>query len=138
MADVRSTTSVPAVANFASASGTPLVVNRTTGIAYVLDSTDTVVEIGFKSTISSIYTNTASLTFGAIASNGVAEQTITVTGAATGDTVVAGAPAALESGLTFSAFVSAANTVKIRLHNNTGGSVTPAVATWRATVLSFA
>lgn len=138
MSDVRSTTSVPTAANFASSSGTPLVVNRTTGIAYVLDSTESVVEVGFRSTISAVYANTASLTFGAVASNGVAEQTITVTGAAAGDAVAVGAPAALETGLTFSAYVSAANTVTVRLHNNTAGPVTPAVATWRAVVLSFA
>ncbi|HEY6019677.1 MAG TPA: hypothetical protein VIY48_07180 [Candidatus Paceibacterota bacterium] len=138
MADVRSSSGVPTIEAFASASGTPIVVDRTAGIAYIADSTDTVVEIGFKSVIASILTATASLSFGSIAANGVGTQTITVTGAATGDTVVAGAPAALEAGLTFSAFVSATNTVTIRLHNNSGGSVTPATATWRATVIHFA
>lgn len=84
-----------------------------------------------------IRTATATLDFGSIASNGSAELTITVTGAAANDTVMLGAPAALEAGLTFSGFVSATNTVTVRVHNVSGGSVDPASATWRATVLKL-
>jgi len=85
-----------------------------------------------------LLTATATLDFGSIAANGIGELTITVTGAATGDFAIVSAPAALESGLTFSAFVSAADTVKIRLHNNSGGAVDPASASWKATVMAFA
>jgi len=79
-------------------------------------------------------TSSASLTFGAIASNGIASQTVTVTGATAGQSVMLGPPAAIEASLTWSGFVSATDTVTIRLHNTSGGSITPAVATWYATV----
>jgi len=79
-------------------------------------------------------TGSASLSFGSVAANGTADQTITVTGATAGQSVMLGPPAAIESGFTWSGFVSAADTVTVRVHNNTGGSVTPATATWYATV----
>lgn len=62
------------------------------------------------------------------------QLTITVTGAATGDTVNLGAPAAIESGLIWSGFVSASNTVTIRVCNSSGLSTNPASASWRADV----
>lgn len=127
--EVRRKAGVPVATDFANSQGTPIVVNTSTGACYTLNDSGTVVQslIGV--------TNTASLTFGTIAANGVAEQTMTVTGATTGSAVCLGAPAAIESGLTWSAFVSATNTITVRAHNNTGGNVTPAVATWRATVI---
>jgi hypothetical protein len=82
-------------------------------------------------------TNTATLDFGSIGSNSTAALTITVTGAATGDAVFLGAPSGLEADLTFSGYVSATNTVTVRLHNASGGSIDPASATWRATVIKF-
>jgi hypothetical protein len=94
--------------------------------------------IGSGSTITKVLSSTAALDFGSIAANGIGELTVTVTGALTADTVIMAAPAALESGFTFSAFVSAANTITVRMHNNTGGAVDPASATWRATVIRFA
>ncbi len=51
MADVRSTTGVPSVSDFAVGSananvGTPIVVDRSTATAYILDDSDTVQSIG--------------------------------------------------------------------------------------------
>lgn len=83
-----------------------------------------------------MYHGSATLNFPNIASNGIAELTLTVTGAVAGDRVVLAAPAAIEAGLTFSGFVSAADTVSIRLHNNSGGALNPASATWGATVFA--
>jgi hypothetical protein len=84
---------------------------------------------------SQILTGTANLTFGLIAAGAVAVQTITVTGATVGKPVDLVPPAALEAGLIFSGFVSAANTVSVRLENATGAGVTPAAAsTWKAVV----
>lgn len=77
---------------------------------------------------------TGSLDFGTIASNSTAEDTLTVTGAAPTSSVSVGAPAAIEAGLVWSAYVSATNTVTVRVHNMTGGNITPAVATWHARV----
>lgn len=87
------------------------------------------------SSISKVLTATASLDFGSIAAQTSADLTVTVTGAATGDAVVMGLPAAPESGVVFNAFVSSANTVTIRATNATSGAVDPASATFRATVI---
>ena len=79
---------------------------------------------------------TATLDFPSISSNHSEELTITVTGAAVGDVVIIGAPASIESNLTWVGYVSASNTVTVRLHNSAGGSVDPASATWKATVIN--
>jgi hypothetical protein len=83
-----------------------------------------------------IISSTATLDFPSISSNHSEELTITVTGASTGDVVMLGAPAAIESNLTWVGYVSSSNTVTVRLHNSAGGSVNPASATWRATVIN--
>lgn len=83
----------------------------------------------------SYLTATATLDFPSIAAAGQQELTITVTGAAVGDCVVLGPPAALEAGVQATGYVSATNTVKIRLSNVTGSAVDPASATWRASIL---
>jgi hypothetical protein len=85
-----------------------------------------------------LLTATATLDFASIAAGATAELTITVTGAATGDFVILAAPSGIEAGLMWTGFVSAADTVKIRLHNTTGGAVDPASASWKATVMTFA
>lgn len=66
----------------------------------------------------------AAFTFNAIASNseGVATNTLTVTGAAVGDPVVLGLPAAPPAGFTYHAYVSAPNTVSVRANNLAGGT----------------
>lgn len=68
----------------------------------------------------------AALDFPSIAANTTADLTITVTGAGLDDTVLAsgfGNVGALTAGLTYSAFVSSANTVTIRLANSTVGAI---------------
>jgi hypothetical protein len=77
----------------------------------------------------------ATLDFSSIPANSTAQLTITVTGAAVGDVVQLGPPAALEVGLMATGFVSAANTVTVRLANVTTSSIDPASATWSAVVL---
>ena len=61
-------------------------------------------------------------------------STITLSGAAAGDNVAAGWPAALEAGLTGSMFVSAADTVAVRVCNFSGAAVDPASATFKAAI----
>lgn len=61
---------------------------------------------------------------------------ITVTGALPGDYVMASVPYDLQ-GVICTAYVSAANTVRIRLQNETGGAVDLASATWLVRVLFF-
>lgn len=61
-------------------------------------------------------------------------ETITVTGAAFGDFVLVAAPYDLE-GLTVTAYVSAANTVDIRIQNESGETVDLDSGTWKVKVL---
>lgn len=63
------------------------------------------------------------------------ELTIPVTGAVAGNGVVLGPPAALEAGLSATGYVSAADTVTVRLANHTNAAIDPASATWHAFVM---
>jgi hypothetical protein len=72
---------------------------------------------------------------GAISSaSGALSSAITVTGAALGDFVMVAAPYDLQ-GIGATAYVSAANNVKIQLSNLTGSSVTLGSGTWRVRVV---
>lgn len=89
---------------------------------------------------SKVKTGTAALNYAEIAAQtatAIATETLTVavTGAAVGDSVAVGPPAALEAGLIWHAWVSAADTVSIRVGNITAAPINPASATWRATVI---
>lgn len=77
-----------------------------------------------------ILKGTSVLDFASIAAGAVGVMTITVTGVAAGDYVTLFPPAALAAGLVFSGYVSAANTITIRLFNGTASPIDPANATW--------
>lgn len=77
----------------------------------------------------SVTWNPASLADGA----GETSAGITVTGAAFGDFVVVAAPYDLQ-GVLATAYVSAADTVKIRLQNESGGVVDLAEGSWKVRV----
>lgn len=64
---------------------------------------------------------------------GATSSAITVTGAAFGDAVLVAAPYDLQ-GIMCTAYVSAANTVVIRLQNESGGPVDLGSGTWRVQV----
>lgn len=76
----------------------------------------------------------ASINFGVIPDGGCLASTYTLTGAATGDNVAASWPAALESGLMPFGFVSAANTVSVRLCNFSGAALDPASGSFAAAI----
>lgn len=65
--------------------------------------------------------------------SGVTSPNITITGAAFGDSVDVLAPYTL-AGVAATGYVSAANTVNIRLHNSTGGAVNLASGNWSVVV----
>jgi hypothetical protein len=94
-------------------------------------------QVGGGTVVANILSATATLDFGSIGSNATETLTITVTGAVAGDSVFLGCPAGLDAGLIFCASVTAADTVTVRMHNSTGGSVDPASGTFRATVIRF-
>jgi hypothetical protein len=79
----------------------------------------------------------ASLDFPNIQGGGSADRTVTVSGAALGDTVHLARPATLTAGCIIQAFVTAANTVTIRCSNVMPGPVDPPRATFRVTVMGF-
>lgn len=75
---------------------------------------------------------TVSVDLGNITAGTSADTSVTVTGAATGDTVVMCPPAtAMTTGLVVGqAWVSAADTVKIRVYNESAGDIDEAAADW--------
>ena len=79
--------------------------------------------------------NTASLNFPSIPAGSSAELTITVTGATVGSSCSGSPNTSIEPGLMWSCYVSAANTVKIRLSNITGAAINPALKSWKVTVI---
>lgn len=94
--------------------------------------------VGSGSTVSAIFKGSASLDFASIAAAASADLTITVTGAAVGDSVALALPAAPAAGLVFNAFVSATNTVTVRASNITALAVDAAAATYGAVVIRAA
>lgn len=81
-------------------------------------------------------TGTATLNFGALSANSHADLTITVAGATVGTAVALGVPtAAVTTGVAYTAWVSAADTVTVRAHNYTAGTPDPASGVFRATVV---
>jgi hypothetical protein len=89
-------------------------------------------------TLTKLLTASAALDFPSISAAAQANLTITVTGAAVGDEVAMGLPAAPTAGIVFNAFVSAANTVTIRATNITAAPVDPASATYGVLVFGAA
>jgi hypothetical protein len=78
----------------------------------------------------------ATLDYPSIAAGATADLTITVAGAAAGSVAAASPTGAIEAGLSWCAWVSAANTVTVRLVNSTTGAIDPASRTWTVRVLA--
>jgi lysophospholipase L1-like esterase len=76
------------------------------------------------------------LDFPSIAAQSSADLTVTVLNAEVGMQVTLGLPAALEAGLVANAFVSAADTVTVRLTNITTAAIDPASAQYKVTVFT--
>lgn len=96
-----------------------------------------VLTVGSSARLKKLLTATSNLNFASIAAAGTASLTITVTGAAVGDSVALGLPAAPDAGIVFNAYVSATDTVTVRASNLTAGAIDPASATYRVTVFNF-
>lgn len=82
-----------------------------------------------------LLTGSGTINFGSVPDMACLASTLSVSGAATGDHVTPGWPTALETGLTGSMFVSAADTVAVRLCNFSGAAVDPASATFKAAIV---
>jgi predicted RecA/RadA family phage recombinase len=84
-----------------------------------------------------VLTAIATLDFASIAAAASEDKTIAVTGAAVGDSVALGLPAAPAAGIVFNGFVSAADTVTVRATNITASAVDPASADYTAMVFKL-
>lgn len=81
---------------------------------------------------------TAALTWAALANGASATQNVTIAGAEVGDRVVVGFPAAgLQALVLHHEWVSAADTVTLRMSNVSGGALTPPAGDYKFTVLQF-
>lgn len=89
-------------------------------------------------TLAKTLTNTAVLDFASTVAQSSTDLTITVTGAIDGDVVSIGVPnAAINANSSYSAWVSAVNTVKIRFNNYSTGTIDPASATFRVSIIKY-
>ncbi len=95
------------------------------------------VQVGATSQIAGVRTAVGTLDFGSISAGASADLTINVSGAAVGDTVALGLPAAPTAGIVFNGFVSSAGVVTVRASNITGSPIDPASDSYRATVIQF-
>lgn len=92
------------------------------------------VNTGSENSINRFISVSVSLNYPLIAAGAVGTLNVTVAGALVGDYVTVCPPSTLEAGLVYSGFVSAADTVTIRLFNGSGAGVDPAVASWKVLV----
>lgn len=105
------------------------------GVVVAVDDKGVWVETPRSAARPAILTATAVIDFASVGASAKVDNDITVGGAAIGDAVALGLPAAPMDGIGFSAFVSAADTVKVRAQNFTSVAVNPASATYRVTVI---
>ena len=104
-----------------------------TGIVISGGSTQTV---GLDTALVPTYlTATMSLTFGSISNATCKTASMTVPGALNGDSVAAGWPNTLETGLMGMMLVTSPDTVTVRICNHSGATVTPVNQTYRATIV---
>lgn len=108
------------------AADTGILITTVSGVKYI--SVDT-------SVVPQFLTGSATLDFGSIAASACSELTFTLSGALTTDAISPRWPSTLEAGLSASMFVSAANTVTVRLCKVTTGSVDPASQAFGATIV---
>jgi hypothetical protein len=119
--------------------------NTTIGTAYALNvnagatNLGGSVKIGGGTAILKVLSATATLDFPSTAAGADSDLTITVTGAADGDVVNLGTPnASMVANSRFIYWVSAANTVTVRFHNDqVAGALDPASGTFRSQVNQF-
>jgi hypothetical protein len=93
---------------------------------------------GVRYTLAKTLTATATLDFASTAAQNSSDLTITITGAALGDVVEIGAPnGSILSNSSYTAWVSATDTIKVRFNNYSSGAQDPASGTFRATIVKY-
>lgn len=99
--------------------------------------TATTIAIGSGTVISKVLKGTVTIDPASINATTFSSQTFTLTGAATGDSLILNPPAAgLTAGLfVLQCFVSSANTITICFYNSTGAPIDQASASWNYTLI---
>ena len=82
-------------------------------------------------------TTTASIYFGIVGNNNTNSVSVVVTGCQLNDIVLLGLPASSPQGVSFLGHVTTANGLEVDCINATNGSLTPATATYRITVIGY-
>lgn len=111
------------------------------GTSQITDLTAGVSALTFASTaaVTNVLKTQASISVGSLSAGGSETQTATLTGVQTSDFLLMPTFAgALSDGLTFQAWVSAADTVSLRFRNNTSGNVSGATYTANIIAVRFA
>ncbi|HXP72215.1 MAG TPA: hypothetical protein VOA88_23285 [Candidatus Dormibacteraeota bacterium] len=108
---------------------------NTTSPQATLDVNGTI-RVGGGSNVNKILTMSATLTFTSISAQTCQEKTMTVTGAATSGVAQASPAASLGStNLSWSSWVSAVNTVSVRVCNPSSGAITPSAVAWNVEII---
>lgn len=94
-------------------------------------------QIGGGTKILKVLSATATLDFPSTAPATSADLTVTVAGAAVGDSVSLGLPASIPANTSFLSWISAANTATVRFNNYSAGAIDPASGTFRVTDHQF-
>lgn len=88
--------------------------------------------------LTATFRNSATLNFGSTAASSSSDLTITVTGASVGDPVALGLPGTIDANSTYTAWVSATNTVTVRFNNyQSVGAIDPASGTFKVIVYKY-
>jgi hypothetical protein len=96
------------------------------------------VTIGGGTAIAKVSSVTATLNFGSTNSGASDDLTITLSGVAVGDAVFLGVDnGSVSGGTSFTAWVSATDTVTVRFNNYSGAAIDPASGTFRVAVMKF-
>ncbi len=127
-------TTAPDTALVRVSAGTVKITNGSSGLG-ALQLADITVGSG-GTALQKILSATATLDFPSTAAQTSSDLTIGVTGAAVGDVVSLGTPVQVAN-CSFSAFVSAADTVTVRLNNYSAGAIDPTSGTFRVQVTKF-
>jgi hypothetical protein len=122
--------------NIVSSGGTCAGGGLQAGLGITTTSSGGPVTVGVDSAyIPGILTVLANVDFANLASLTCADQTVSLTGAAIGNAVAAGWPSSFNASLLGTMWVSAANTITIRVCNLSGGPINPAAANFRITLV---
>ncbi|MCU1234472.1 MAG: hypothetical protein JWP63_2439 [Candidatus Solibacter sp.] len=104
------------------------------GIVTLDTGTQSIVAVD-SATVPTYLASTGVIDFVSIAPSACAEMTFPLAGAAAGDSVAPGWPAAMEAGLIGTMRISASGVVAVRVCNLSGTTVDPVAATFRATIV---